>query len=104
MLIRRPEDIGALVRDQRKRLALSQAQLAEKVGTSQRYISHLESGKRTLQIGLVLRVLDVIGIALTISSLSNKKVDQPFSKRSKSARTEMLPRISIDELVDGEGT
>lgn len=102
MLIRRPEDIGALVRDQRRQLGLSQTQLAAQVGTSQRYISHLENGKRTLQLGLVLRVLDELGVGLTIQPRSSEVTKQtgpkPDTKENK------LPRISIDELVDGKRT
>lgn len=66
MVINRPEDIGALVRDRRKALRLSQADLANRLQVSQRYISHLESGKPTLQLGLVLRVLRELSVDLTV--------------------------------------
>jgi HTH-type transcriptional regulator/antitoxin HipB len=91
MIINRPEDIGALVRDRRKTLSLSQAELAKRLQVSQRYISHLEGGKPTLQLGLVLRVLRELGIDLSVGFPA--KTTQP-RKRSK------IKPIDIDSLVD----
>jgi y4mF family transcriptional regulator len=63
-----PEDLGRLVRKERKSLGLTQADLALTSGTGMRFISDLENGKPTCQIGKILTVLKTLGIRLTMSS------------------------------------
>lgn len=64
MLIRTTNDIGHLVRDQRKRQGLTQAHLATRVGVSRKWIIELESGKRTAELALVLRTLNALKVDL----------------------------------------
>jgi len=64
MLIRTPADLGAVIRDSRKRLGLGQAALAEKIGTSRQWIVGVERGHSRAELGLVLRALDTLGIRL----------------------------------------
>jgi y4mF family transcriptional regulator len=94
MQISRTEDISALVRQRRRELGLTQMQLATKLGVSQKYISHLETGKDTLQLGLVLRVLKALGV--TVSVQVEGKQAAP-SKATQFGR----PIVSIDRIVDG---
>lgn len=63
-----PQDLGKLVRKERKALGLTQAELALTSGTGTRFISDLENGKPTCQIGRTLTVLKTLGIRLTTSS------------------------------------
>ena len=65
MRIRTPIDLGALIRERRKALRLDQKTLAEKVGVSRQWIVDVEQGKPRLEIGLVLRTADALGIVLT---------------------------------------
>jgi HTH-type transcriptional regulator / antitoxin HipB len=66
MRIRTPIDLGALIRERRKALRLDQKTLAEKVGVSRQWIVDVEQGKPRLEIGLVLRTADALGIVLTV--------------------------------------
>lgn len=66
MLVRSPAEFGHLARDARHRLALTQAQLAERVGVSRKWIVDLEAGKRTTDLSLVLRTLNVLGFELDV--------------------------------------
>lgn len=91
----RPEDVGALARSRRRSLGLSQAKLAERLGTSQDWVSRLESGKPTLQLGLVLRALRELGV--TLSDESNPATP---NENGRSA-TKNRPRISLKDIVDG---
>jgi HTH-type transcriptional regulator / antitoxin HipB len=59
--------IGELVRDSRKRLGVTQKDLALTSGTGLRFIIELEKGKETCQIGKVLTVLQTLGIKLTLT-------------------------------------
>jgi HTH-type transcriptional regulator / antitoxin HipB len=64
MLIRTPADLGAVVRDRRKRLGLGQATLAEKIGVSRQWVVGIERGHSRAELGLVMRTLDALGIRL----------------------------------------
>jgi HTH-type transcriptional regulator/antitoxin HipB len=64
MLIRTPADLGAIIRNRRKRLGLGQAALATKIGTSRQWIVGIERGHSRAELGLVLRTLDTLGIRL----------------------------------------
>jgi y4mF family transcriptional regulator len=63
-----PEDLGRLVKKERKAMGLTQAELALASGTGMRFLSDLENGKPTCQIGKTLTVLKTLGIRLTMSS------------------------------------
>lgn len=61
-------NIGKLVRGTRKALGVSQHDLALTSGTGQRFISELENGKATCQLGKALVVLQTLGIKLQLKS------------------------------------
>jgi|GEM_PF-2402524 len=56
------EAVGRLVRERRERLGLTQLELAVRAGTGRRFISELESGKPTLELGRTLAVLRAVDI------------------------------------------
>jgi len=64
------EDIGAKVRESRKRQGLTQPSLAMVAGTGLRFIVDLEAGKPTCQIGKVLQVLTVLGLRVSLTDPS----------------------------------
>lgn len=63
----KPEEIGKIVKTERKALGLTQADLALTSGTGMRFISDLENGKPTCQLGKTLMVLKTLGLRLEIS-------------------------------------
>jgi HTH-type transcriptional regulator/antitoxin HipB len=88
MRVARPEDIGALLRGYRAEHGLSQTQLAQRLQTSQRWVSEIENGKPTAHLGLVIRALNELGFQLDISA-------------SPKSKGKAKPRFSIDDIVDG---
>jgi len=64
-----------MVRESRKRLGVTQKDLALTSGTGLRFVIDLEKGKETCQIGKVLTVLNTLGIriALTPPTVSESK-------------------------------
>jgi len=62
-----PSELGALVRGSRKAQGLRQDELAGAAGVGLRFIVDLEAGKRTVQLGKVLTVLDALGCSITIT-------------------------------------
>lgn len=57
-------DLGNIIRKARKSQGLTQEELAGMTGTGRRFISEVENGKETIQIGKLLLVLAALGIAL----------------------------------------
>lgn len=64
MIIRTPLELGATIKDRRRRLHLGQHDLAAKVGVSRQWVIDVEKGKRGTEIGLIFRALAVLGITL----------------------------------------
>jgi len=58
------QEIGALIRETRKSQGLTQSDLAMIANTAQRFISELERGKPTCQLGKTLDVLAALGIRI----------------------------------------
>jgi len=60
-------DIGSLARARRTELGMNQTQLADISGNGTRFISELENGKQTMQIGKVLDMLHFLGFDVSIT-------------------------------------
>ena len=61
------QKIGQLVRESRKRLGVTQRDLALTSGTGLRFVIDLEKGKETCQIGKALTVLQTLGIKIVLA-------------------------------------
>ena len=72
MQVRTAKDIGAFIRDRRKKQKLDQAELAEKVGVNRRWVLEVERGKPRAEIGLVLKTLNALGLTLNIETDATK--------------------------------
>jgi y4mF family transcriptional regulator len=57
-------DIGKLVRNARKEMGMTQQRFADLAGVGRRFLSELEGGKASLEIGRVLAVCKAAGIDL----------------------------------------
>ncbi|MBK8010795.1 MAG: helix-turn-helix transcriptional regulator [Deltaproteobacteria bacterium] len=66
-IVRNPETLGEIVRAKRKAARLTQAQAAGLAGVGNRFFSELERGKRSLELGLVLQVLERLGLELAVA-------------------------------------
>ena len=65
-VIRSSVELGAVVRAQRKRLALKQLDIAGLGNTGNRFIVDLENGKPTVQLQKVLDVMDLLGLEVLV--------------------------------------
>ncbi len=61
-------DIGTVVRKKRKEDGLTLADAAALCGVGYRFMSDLENGKETAQIGKTLKVLTALGLDMTIEA------------------------------------
>ena len=58
--------VGQLISDARKQERMTQAELAEKVGTNKSYISRIEKGAIEPGVGLFFRIIDALGLKMEI--------------------------------------
>ena len=97
--------IASFVKYHRKKLGLTQAELASKAGVGIRFIREIEQGKETLQLNKVNQVLDLFGFSLTATK---QKVDaydiywNYFNKAVKITLTNKVIKygIIIKEIID----
>ncbi len=61
-------DIGAAIRKKRKEDGLTLTDAAALCGVGYRFLSDLENGKPTVQMGKVLQVLTALGLDLYVAS------------------------------------
>ncbi len=58
--------LGQIIRDRRKELNYTQAFLAEFTGLSVTFISDVERGKPTAEIGKVIQLLHILGMDVLV--------------------------------------
>ena len=97
MFIRTPRDLGAAIRDHRRRRGWSQRELAEKVGASRQWVNEVEKGKTRTEVGLVLRALDALDVALRL----DRDDRAPDEDGSSGIGHIGIDDIDIDDIVDG---
>ena len=98
-------NISLFVKYHRKKLGLTQKELAAKAGVGIRFIREIEQGKETLQLNKVNQVLDLFGFSLTATK---QKVDaydiywNYFNKAVKITLTNKVIKygIIIKEIID----
>jgi HTH-type transcriptional regulator/antitoxin HipB len=87
MRIASTRDLGFYVRDRRRDLGMTQGDLAAAARVSRRWLSDLEAGKATAEIGLIFRTLHALGLVLDA---------QPAE--------DLPPDVDLDDLLRGLGT
>ena len=71
-VIRSSLELGVVVREQRKQLALKQLDIAGLGNTGNRFIVDLEKGKPTVQLQKVLDVMDLLGLEVVVRSKAGR--------------------------------
>jgi HTH-type transcriptional regulator/antitoxin HipB len=64
--MRTATDLGAFIRERRTKLGMDQVALAEKAGTSRKWLIEVEQGKPRAEIGLILRTLKTLGVSIDL--------------------------------------
>ena len=65
--IKTSEDLGKVIRQRRKAAKLTQKKAAALAGIGVRFLSELERGKPTAQIGKTLKVARLLGLEIQIN-------------------------------------
>lgn len=74
--------LGEMIRSRRTTLGLRQQDLALAANVGIRFIVDIENGKETSQVGLVLRLLQALGIQLT-AEMSPAPAARPVHEESE---------------------
>lgn len=80
--------LAATIRGRRLELGLTQGEVAARAGVSRQWVSGLEGGKESAELGLVLRVVDALDLRLEL-----RADDEP-------ATTPVRPPVDLDALLD----
>jgi HTH-type transcriptional regulator/antitoxin HipB len=91
MHVRTPLDLGLIIRDRRRKLGFNQSDLAEKAGVGRQWLVGVEHGKARTEIGLVLRTLTALGLALS--------VDGGGDRDRKAQGQDAIAPVDIDAIV-----
>ena len=90
MYIRTAADLGAFIRERRTKLGMDQIALAEKAGTSRKWLVEVEQGKPRAEIGLILRTLKTLGVSIDLSAEATHKT----------ALTGEAKNVDINNILD----
>lgn len=91
--IRTARELGATVRARRGELGRSQGDLAAAAGVSRQWVSELESGKQTAEVGLVLRLFDALDLDLVPRRRRAERLVRP-------AGAEPVAAVDLDDVLD----
>ena len=107
--------ISSFIKYHRKKLNLTQEELANKAGVGIRFIREMEQGKETLRLDKVNQVLSLFGFCLSPTKIQldpyeialNLKNDIRFKYFNKAVKITLKNRIVkygfiIDEIIDFE--
>jgi HTH-type transcriptional regulator/antitoxin HipB len=84
-------NVAVAIRGRRKDLGLNQAELARRVGVSRKWIYEFEAGKPTAEFGIVMRVLDELGLSFDIAKDSGEVGGKPLA---------VSRAVDLDALLD----
>lgn len=70
-------DLASAVRGRRLELGLSQSELASRAGVSRDWVNSFEAGKPTVELILVLKIMEQIGLRLDVAESADSKGSEP---------------------------
>ncbi|MFI3301108.1 MAG: helix-turn-helix transcriptional regulator [Candidatus Gastranaerophilales bacterium] len=97
--------IGNVIKNARKKAGLNQAQLAEKLGMSDKNLGNIENGKQFPQVNNFFRILEELNISIEsfgvqIASNTSAEKDKIFKKILSCDNKILTDYLKAIELVD----
>jgi GNAT superfamily N-acetyltransferase len=89
MRLRSSDDLGRYVRERRRAAGLNQTELASRAGVSRRWLCGLETGKPTVEVGLVFQIFAALGLWLEGGSEADGPVIRSASAGDVTAMREI---------------
>lgn len=98
-------NLSAFIRFQRRKLGITQEELAAKAGVGVRFIRELEQGKATLQLDKVEQVLGLFGFQLSPSRQRIDPYDIYWNYSNKGVKITLANKliqygIILEEIID----
>lgn len=93
MRVRTAKELGAFIRSARRDAGLSQTMLAARLNVGQKWLSEVENGKATAEIGMVLRLLAALGTTVDL----RRESEQPDATQEQA---EAVPHRPLDAPGD----
>ena len=72
MKIKDVDDFGKKVKERRRKLGYTQKYISDFTGFSVSFISHLESGKKTIELGKALQLANILGMDMILQERGNE--------------------------------
>ncbi|KTC79955.1 helix-turn-helix domain-containing protein [Legionella cherrii] len=79
MLIHSPQELALLIKNQRKKLKLSQAEVADLVGLKQKTISAIENNPENMRLSTLFRILSALSLDFKASTKSEQTTTNPWN-------------------------
>ncbi|MCW8400237.1 helix-turn-helix domain-containing protein [Legionella sp. PATHC038] len=79
MLIHSPQELALLIKNQRKKLKLSQAEVADLVGLKQKTVSAIENNPENMRLSTLFRILSALSLDFNASTKSEQTTTNPWN-------------------------
>ena len=99
MLAANATDIGNIVRRRRTKAALSQGELADKIGVSRKWIADLEKGHPRAQLHLVLDVLNALDALVDV--IDAPAEESAVATRAPAALSQASGKPDLRGMIEG---
>jgi y4mF family transcriptional regulator len=83
-------EVGKIITAARRHRGLTQTELARAVGATQSWVSEVEQGKDTAQIGKILRTLRYLGVRLETGAVPWSEPKSPRSSRAGASLSDII--------------
>jgi DNA-binding XRE family transcriptional regulator len=92
--------VGAIVRQARTAAGITQTQLAERIGASRFWVAAFEKGKPSAELGLALKAIHALGLAIHIEPKNASAASaQPGARRTNTGETDLANVIARTTLT-----
>lgn len=101
MRVLTPVELGLYAQDRRRRvLRLSQGDLAQRIGVSRYWVMDFEAGRPGVEIGLVLKALDVLGIDLHAFTEGAEPRQRTRERGTRAGGSPAEGSVDLADIVD----
>lgn len=91
---------GELLRERRRQLGLSQAEVASQVGASRQWVIDIEKGKERAEIGMAFKLAQVLGVQFKAQTKAARSVKTQPNPQAKQAEQTMQDLAAAMDFLD----
>ena len=93
-------EVGKRIMEQRKRMGLTQKELAEKIGHTTQYVSYMETGKRTINWENIVRMASVFGVSVDYILTGNVVDKDRLMQKKKLEKLTATEMRMVEGIID----